>query len=158
MFAVLASLLGVFIGGLLPYITNKQIHKHDIDKLKLEHSKEVKVFTREKYEQLIIKLYRLAYMAYEGVYCRSRNEDLSFTMEEFMILMAEVDTLIMLHFPLLKEDYEKFSEQLTELYIELFAGSFEQCEIIKIAFDIEADNLLSSVKRNADKYTQIVTS
>ena len=158
MFTALIGLLGVFIGGLLPYITNKQLYKHDIKKLKLEHDKEVKVFTREKYEQLIIKLYRLAYMVYEGIYFRSRNESLNFTMKELMILMAEVDTLIMLHFPLLKDDYKKFSEQLTELYIELFAGSFEQCEIIKIAFDIEADNLLNSVRQNADKYTQIITS
>ena len=93
--SLIASLLGVFIGGLLPYITNKQIHKHDIDKLKLEHNKEVKVFTREKYEQLVVKLYRLAYMVYEGVYCRSKNEDPNFTMEAFMMLMAEVDTLVM---------------------------------------------------------------
>jgi predicted YcjX-like family ATPase len=158
MFAVIASLLGVLIGGLLPYITNKQIHKHDIDKLKLEHNKEVKVFTREKYEQLIIKLYRLAYMAYEGVYYRSRNGNLNFTMETFMMLMAEVDTLVMLHFPLLEEDYEKFSKQLVKLYIELFAGSFEQCRVIKEDFDREADNLLKVVKRHANEYTQIVTS
>ena len=158
MFTVIASLLGVLIGGLLPYITNKQIHKHDIDKLKLEHNKEVKVFTREKYEQLIIKLYRLAYMAYEGVYHRSKNENINFTMETFMMLMAEVDTLVMLHFPLLEEDYEKFSKQLVKLYIELFSGSFGQCEVIKEAFDREAENLLKVVKRHANEYTQIVTS
>ncbi|MBF2719228.1 hypothetical protein IP510_04945 [Psychrobacter sp. NG254] len=158
MFTVIASLLGVLIGGLLPYITNKQIHKHDIDKLKLEHNKEVKVFTREKYEQLIIKLYRLAYMAYEGVYYRSRNENLNFTMETFMMLMAEVDTLVMLHFPLLEQDYEKFSKQLVKLYIELFSGSFGQCEVIKEEFDREAENLLKVVKRHANEYTQIVTS
>ncbi|WP_201508114.1 hypothetical protein [Psychrobacter proteolyticus] len=158
MFAVIASLLGVLIGGLLPYITNKQIHKHDIDKLKLEHNKEVKVFTREKYEQLTVKLYRLAYMAYEGVYYRSKNENLNFTMETFMMLMAEVDTLVMLHFPLLEDDYEKFSKQLVKLYIELFSGSFGPCEVAKEAFDREADNLLKVVKRHADEYTQIVTS
>ena len=158
MFAVIASLLGVLIGGLLPYITNKQIHKHDIDKLKLEHNKEVKVFTREKYEQLIIKLHRLAYMAYEGVYYRSRNENLNVTMETFMMLKAEVVTLVMLHFPLLEEDYEKFSEQLAKLYIALLAGSFEQCEVIKEVFDREAENLLKVVKRHANEYTQIVTS
>lgn len=157
MFAVIASLLGVLIGGLLPYITNKQIHEHDINKLKLEHNKEVKVFTREKYEQLIIKLYRLAYMVYEGVYYRSKNEYPNFTMEAFMMLMAEVDTLVMLHFPLLEEDYEKFSKQLIKLYTELFTGTFEQCEIIKQAFDREAENLLKVVKQHANEYTQIAT-
>ena len=157
MFAVIASLLGVFIGGLLPYITNKQIHKHDINKLKLEHNKEVKVFTREKYEQLVVKLYRLAYMVYEGVYCRSKNEDPNFTMEAFMMLMAEVDTLVMLHFPLLEEDYERFSKQLIKLYTELFTGTFEQCETIKQEFDREADNLLEVIKQHSNEYTQIAT-
>jgi len=158
MLVALIGLLGVFIGGLLPYITNKQIQNHDIRKMKLEHSKEVKVFTRDKYEQLIIKLYRLAYMVYEGMYYRSRNENLNFTIETFMMLMAEVDTLVMLHFPLLKEDYERFSKLLVELYTELFSGSIEQCEVIKEAFDIEADNLLNVVKRYANEYTRIETS
>ena len=63
----------------------------------------------------------------------------------------------MLHFPLLAEDYEKFSKQLIDLYIELYAGSFEQCEIIKQAFDREADKLLKVIKQYANEYTQIAT-
>lgn len=171
--ALIAGVVGATVGGVISFATsyflNLQNYKRDLvklklgyeqelTKLKLEHNKEVKVFTRERYEQLIIKLYRLAYMAYEGVYYRSRNEDMNFTMETFMMLMSEVDTLVMLHFPLLEEDYEKFSKQLVKLYIELSAGSFEQCEVNKEAFDRVADNLLNVVKQHANEYTQIVTS
>ena len=171
--ALIVGISGIVIGWGLSFVSNyflnlqnykrdlvklKLGYEQELTKLKVEHNKEVKVFTREKYEQLIIKLCRLAYMVYVGVHCRSRNEDLGFTIETFMMLMAEVDTMIMLHFPLLEEDYEKFSKQLIELYTEIFAGSYEQCEIIKVAFDREADNLLNVVKRNANEYTQIITS
>ncbi len=160
--ALIVGVSGIVIGWGLSfasnYFLNLQNHKRDIVKLKSEYKKEVQIFRREKYEQLIIKLYRLAYMVHEGVYHRSRNEDLGFTIEIFMMLMAEVETLIMLHFPLLEEDYKNFSKQLIELYTELFAGSFEQCEVIKEDFDREAENLLDAVKRHINEYTQIVTS
>ena len=158
---VLVSLLSVALGGAISFATssilNWQNHKRDLLKFGLEYKKEIQVFKREKYEQLIIKLYKLTYMVHEGIYFRSRGESLIVPIETFMMLMTEVETLIMLHFPLLEEDYEKFSKQLIDLYTELYAGSFEQCEIIKQAFDREADKLLKVIKQYANEYTQIAT-
>ena len=156
---VVVSLLSVALGGAISFATssilNWQNHKRDLLKLELEYKKEIQVFKRDKYEQLVIKLYKLAYMVHEGMYVRSRGENLNVYMETFMMLMTEVETLIMLHFPLLEEEYKKFSKQLVDLYTELYVGSFEQCEIIKESFDREADSLLVSVKRYIDEYTRI---
>ena len=156
---VVVSLLSVALGGAISFATssilNWQNHKRDLLKLELEYKKEIQVFKRDKYEQLVIKLYKLTYMVNEGMYTRSRGENLNVSMETFMMLMTEVETLIMLHFPLLEEEYKKFSKQLVDLYTELYVGSFEQCEIIKESFDREADSLLVSVKRYIDEYTRI---
>ncbi|WP_314884983.1 hypothetical protein [Psychrobacter immobilis] len=58
---VLVSLLSVALGGAISFATssilNWQNHKRDLLKLGLEYKKEIQVFKREKYEQLIIKLY-----------------------------------------------------------------------------------------------------
>ena len=155
---VVVSLLSVALGGVISFATssilNWQNHKRDLVKLGLEHKKEVQVFKREKYEQLVIKLYRLAYIAHEGFYQRSRNESINVSMETFIMLMTEVEALIMLHFPLLEENYKNFSKHLIGLYTELYAGCFEQCEVIKESFDREADILLESVKNYIDEYTQ----
>lgn len=156
---VAVSLLSAALGGAISFATssilNWQNHKRDLLKLELEYKKETQVFKRDKYEQLVIKLYKLAYMVHEGMYVRSRGANLNVSMETFMTLMTEVETLIMLHFPLLEEEYKKFSKQLVDLYTELYVGSFEQCEIIKESFDREADSLLVSVKRYIDEYTRI---